>query len=244
MGVLKSTVQYRKLGQILLKARITGTIDDECFVDNKRRVDLPPMWENLEHYRKWYSHFYRRDYWQDRPLRFEVWLEKDTTSFLVEAITKKWGVPLRVSTGYFSRRFLYQAAKEIAHQINPIYIAYIGDFDPSGLDIERSAKEGTTTNGRRREGLLEILQRQFGWTTSRFEAQITWRRLGITEDDFYSLPETAKVPIKQDGWDENGDAKRGDPSLGCPHGTECFRGYVGSRELDRGRIYSAIAGWN
>ena len=212
MGILESTTEYGNLNRLIMQARVRGDISDDCFVDNKRRTTVPSTWTSLQEYRQWCVEIYRRDYWEEQPNHVEVWLEKDTTSFIVDRTTREWGVPLRVSTGYFSRSFLYSIADELSDNIKPIYIFYIGDFDPSGLDIERCAREGNGLQGsRRREGLRDILLSQMAWTASDFDEQIHWQRIGIMKSDFDELPESAKVDVKQDGEDEDGAFKKGDP---------------------------------
>jgi hypothetical protein len=212
-GLIDSTKDIAKVTNICRENRVNGTFEDECFVDNRRRVDEPNSWKNLADYREWYSGFYRRNFWQDQPQRIECWLEKDTTSFLVQDVANKWGIPLRVSTGYFSRPFLCRAAHDLGEIIKPISIVYIGDFDPTGLDIERAARCGNDLDGpQRREGLFDILKKKYNWDFDRFTDQITWKRIGITHSDFLNLPEPARIPIKQDLSDENGErTKRGDP---------------------------------
>jgi hypothetical protein len=213
MGLIKSTKEIGSVTTMCVNARISGTFDDECFVDNRRRVAQANTWSDLDEYREWCSRIYRRDCWQDQLRHIECWLEKDTTSFLVESTTKQWGIPLRVSTGYFSRPFLCRAARDIGDLIKPVTIVYIGDHDPTGLDIERAARRGNGSLGtQRREGLFDILEQKYDWDAERFYQQISWKRIGTTHPDFLALPNSAKVPIKQDKDDENGERlKRGDP---------------------------------
>jgi hypothetical protein len=118
-------------------------------------------------------------------------------------------------------------ARAMSGTLVPIIILYIGDFDPSGLDIERAAMRGETNDewkarrireGRtgnqsqeRKDGLKEHLEKHYGWEPGRFESQVTWTRVGITEDDLRNIPERARVSVKAGTRDIDGKIiKKGD----------------------------------
>ena len=204
-GLLSSTGRkdYTKLMRALLTARIRGAdsewgIDDDCIVDNRRRVEENPTWNGLQEFKRWAASIYIRDHWATQPVHFECWLEKDTAAFLVSEVTSKYNVPLRVSTGSFSRSFLVHAADRIHSELpKPSTVVYVGDCDAKGWDIERAAREGNGQCGaRRREGLLHILQKRHGWTAEECRERITWRRLAVTERDFRAMPARYKVNVK------------------------------------------------
>lgn len=210
MGLLDSTKDFHNFNRALNRALESGehtneNFDDDCFDDNRRRTDRPMQWANLEEFVNETVPWYRRDFWQDQPERVEVWLEKDTAAFLVKDTTNECGVPLRISSGHYSRTFLYKAAQSIAGTSVPLTVLYIGDFDPSGLDVERAARRGS--NGR--DGVADFLEKDFGWRPGRFEKQVKWLRLGVSLDDYKTMPVKARVSLKEDG--NNGDKERGDP---------------------------------
>jgi hypothetical protein len=215
MGLLSSTAEFhafnRKLNynldNPLLKAE--DNFSDDCFLDNRRRVDYPWNFENLAEFKDWYSSRYHRDPWQTQPECVEVWLEKDTIAALVEEVTTELDVKLRVSAGSFSRTFLHKAAKEISSTLVPINILYCGDFDPSGLfRIEEPAKAG----------LRSFLIEEFEWTDEKYERLIRWQRVGVTEAEYHTIAAEARVSLKDDESAEGGKLK-GDSSV------ERFRGF-------------------
>lgn len=211
-GLLSSTTDFHNFNRAMNRVLEDGTrcdehFSDECFDDNRRRTQLTPTWRNKAEFVESCSEAWRLDYWQNQPTRVEVFLEKDTASFLVQEVTERLQVPLRVSAGNFSRTFLYRIAESISSTNVPIKILYIGDFDPSGLDIERAAMRGS--NGR--EGLADFLQNDFGWKLGRFEKQVTWVRVGVTEDEWRTMPDKARVPLKDKSQKDDGTWKKGDP---------------------------------
>ena len=93
-----------------------------------------------------------------------------------------WGIPAIYGWGGCQ-----ETARSISGTNVPLTIFYIGDFDPSGLNIEQTAKRG----------VADFLKHEFGWMSGRFEKQVTWQRIGVTEKEYYSMPECARVPLKR-----------------------------------------------
>jgi hypothetical protein len=213
-GLLDSTKDFHNCNRAINRALETGeytdeNFDDDCFDDNRRRTLCPRQWSNIKCWLRQIieDEDYQRRLWQDQPERVECWLEKDTVSFLVQNMTWRWGVPLRISSGHYSRTFLRKIAESISISGTsvPLRVFYIGDFDPSGLDVERAARRGSDG----RDGVADFLEKDFGWEPGRFERQVTWVRLGVTEEDYRMMPAKARVSLKEDG--NNGKKRRGDP---------------------------------
>jgi hypothetical protein len=80
---------------------------------------------------------YRRDLWAQQDVYVEVWLEKDALAGVVIEVTENWDVPLMVTRGYPSLTFVAAAADAMRQKHRPIFIYYLGDRDPSGVDIPR-----------------------------------------------------------------------------------------------------------
>lgn len=194
---------FTALSNLTRAARVSGELDDACFVDN--RCEVVTGWdmgyETIGGYMWRDPRNYYRNRWQDQPKHTtEVWLEKDTTAVLLRDVVSKWDCTFRIAHGGYGRAFLYRAAKELSEVAKPITILYFGDFDPKGLDIERAARKGNDKLGdRRREGLFDILVSKFGWTEERITNQIYWQRIGATENDFRNPKmDRFKIPTKKD----------------------------------------------
>jgi hypothetical protein len=207
MALLISTKDFhafnRKLNLALANPIIKDSenFSDECFLDNRRTVHTPWNFENILEFKEWCATQYHRNLWQTQPKRVEVWLEKDTIAALVNETTSEMDVTLRVSAGSFSRTFLYIAAKEISSTLVPYFILYCGDFDPSGIfRIEQPAKRDF-------EGFLVS---EFGWTQQKIDRLIHWKRVGVTEAEYWSMPEKARIPLKEDKVDDEGTKIKGD----------------------------------
>jgi hypothetical protein len=60
---------------------------------------------------------------------------------VIYRVTAAWDVPLMVTRGYPSISFLHNAAMAIEGEEKSTFIYYLGDWDPSGLDIERNIED-------------------------------------------------------------------------------------------------------
>ncbi len=81
--------------------------------------------------------------WAKQPIIAEIWIEKDALAKTIEAWVDE--VNIRVNRGYSSWTFIYENVKELKSILNreheKVVILYLGDLDPSGVDIERFLKE-------------------------------------------------------------------------------------------------------
>lgn len=79
------------------------------------------------------------DPWAAMKRHVEIWLEKDALAQLIDEVTGKFYVKLAVNRGYASWTFLWEGARDL-RQLNDgddVILLYLGDHDPSGLDIQR-----------------------------------------------------------------------------------------------------------
>lgn len=70
----------------------------------------------------------------------EMWLEKSSTYALIQDILKRFKVGVQISKGYGSRTMFWNALRRAERQ-GIKRVGYLGDFDPSGLDILRVTRK-------------------------------------------------------------------------------------------------------
>lgn len=70
----------------------------------------------------------------------EMWLEKFSTYALIQDILKQFKVGVQISKGYGSRTMFWNALLRAERQ-GVKKVGYLGDFDPSGLDILRVTRK-------------------------------------------------------------------------------------------------------
>jgi len=84
--------------------------------------------------------------WADQPQVAEIWIEKEALAKTVQSWTDSLGVKIRVNKGYSSWTFLYENCRELKSYLRDEYhekvvVFYLGDLDPSGVDMERFLQE-------------------------------------------------------------------------------------------------------
>ena len=136
------TQEYAKLSNILTKGRMAGIVDWDA-IEDRLRVPKLPYWvfdipdainDTIRHYRLNRQHG-QRNY-------VEVWCEKDALSNVLYRITSKYHIRLMVNRGYSSTTAMHDAYKRFKNSNKEnIYILYLGDHDPSGLDMIRDVKD-------------------------------------------------------------------------------------------------------
>jgi hypothetical protein len=106
-------------------------------VDEVRESEIVSMWDDPAGYMDSVKTSYRRNNWADQPNHVEIFSEKATVLGSLRPITQKYGVMLRACRGFGSTGMetvigdLFEGIKK------PITVYYLGDHDPSGIDIQR-----------------------------------------------------------------------------------------------------------
>lgn len=139
--VPKTEAAYRTtVCRLLTELRLNGTIPFGYIADNTRWMRKPDTFNTVDEMLQTNIQAYRRSLWTGMPAYIEVWIEKDALAGVISEITYNWDVPLMVTRGYPSLSYLYTAAEVMKSKNKPVYIYYLGDWDPSGLDISRSTE--------------------------------------------------------------------------------------------------------
>jgi len=136
--------QYKRLGNLVSDARLAGLIDWACIVDRTRVVRRQSTWNSPADIIASCASQYRIDKWQFQAWRPFVWVEKEALAGILRPVCEKWNVPYLACRGYVSQSAMYRTALEMltvstAGQ-KPI-ILYLGDHDPSGIDMTRDVLE-------------------------------------------------------------------------------------------------------
>lgn len=132
--------EYAKLSILLVKGRMAGIVDWEA-IEDRLRIPYIPYWVNdLEGAIDDTISQYRLDRQKGQKTYIEIWIEKDALSGVLRRITSYYHVNLMVNRGYSSCSAMHDGYKRFVNQQNlgkKIVILYLGDHDPSGLDMIR-----------------------------------------------------------------------------------------------------------
>jgi len=177
---------YKRLSRVMVKAREDGDVPVNCLEDRSRRGlgrgDIG--YNSAEEYLKkkittlqdsWKS--FTMPMWDDQPKNVMISLEKDALSRLVSREANRFSVRTFPTRGYPSFSFVQEMSRYITNQLGgkPTMVLYFGDFDPSGVDIERDLSERLERYGAK---------------------DFTVQRIALTADQIkkYSLP---PMPVKR-----------------------------------------------
>ena len=143
---------YKRLSRIMVKAREQGDAPISCLEDRSRRIlgRGDTEYESAEEFlaRKlaslqdsWKS--YTMPMWNDQQYNVVVSLEKGALSRLVSKVANMYSVRTFPTRGYPSFTYVQRMASYIRKRLKgkQTVVIYFGDFDPSGIDIERDLTE-------------------------------------------------------------------------------------------------------
>jgi len=143
---------YKRLSRLMVRAREERDVPVNCLEDRSRRIlgrgdtgynsaedFLKQRFANLQS--SWKS--FNMPRWDDQPVYLVVSLEKDALSRLVSDIANRYAVRTFPTRGYPSFTYVQNMASYIRNRLKdkPTVVLYFGDFDPSGIDIERDLTE-------------------------------------------------------------------------------------------------------
>jgi hypothetical protein len=135
---------YKKLDRFMTWARDAGMVDWDAIEDRTREVMTHQSWRNPEYAVADAARWYQEDLWADQKWRPEVWIEKEALVGVIEEVCGRYRVPYLAQRGSASTTIKYQAGDRFAGHISqdhvPVVI-YLGDHDPTGIDITRDNAE-------------------------------------------------------------------------------------------------------
>ncbi|HEB13551.1 MAG TPA: hypothetical protein ENI13_01070 [candidate division CPR3 bacterium] len=136
--------EYAKLSTLLVKGRMAGVVDWDA-IEDRIRVPFLPYWvEDIEAAINDTIEQYRLDRQDGQDVYIELWVEKDALSGVLKRITSHYHIKLMVNRGYSSCTAIHDAYlrfREEEREDKKIVILYLGDHDPSGLDMVRDIED-------------------------------------------------------------------------------------------------------
>ena len=139
---------YKRLSRIMVKAREQRDVPVNCLEDRSRRIlgRGDTGYASAEEFLRRRITGLKESYkeftllmWDDQPNYVIVSLEKDALSRLMSDIANQYSVRTFPTRGYPSFTYVNRMATYIRNRLKgkPTVVLYFGDFDPSGIDIER-----------------------------------------------------------------------------------------------------------
>lgn len=138
--------EYSKLSTLLKEGRMGGVVDWDAIEDRLRKPDKPASFESPSDILNAAINQYALPRQQNQNNYVEVWVEKDALSGVLKRVTEKYHIPIMVNRGYSSVSAMYDSYvrfKDAYDEGKNIVVLYLGDFDPSGLDMIRDIQDRT-----------------------------------------------------------------------------------------------------
>ena len=130
---------YKGLSETLNRARWAGLLPLDCLDDLGRVADIPQSWRQPSDVVRDAAYWYRSDWWAGTQPCVEVWAEKAAVAGIVGPVADEYGVPFLACRGFSSLTALAEAAGRLRGR--DAVVLYVGDHDPSGLDMDRDLAE-------------------------------------------------------------------------------------------------------
>lgn len=141
-GRIPNLVQeYSKLSRIMVFGRMNGLVDWD-YIEDRFRLPWLPYWnEGPADALKDTIDQYRLDRQKGQENYIEIWTEKDAVSNILKKSSDFYHIRLVVNRGYTSCSAIKKAFERLSHRFTnykqDLTILYVGDHDPSGLDMIR-----------------------------------------------------------------------------------------------------------
>ena len=133
---------YKRLGDVIQKARDAGYISWQSIVDRLRGIYGYNTWDTADDFIHDQADRFHLDPWRDQERRVQVWVEKDALSGVIQRAANRWRVDYFPNKGYVSASSIWTAARTMMEsECNDWLILHLGDHDPSGIDMSRDIEE-------------------------------------------------------------------------------------------------------
>lgn len=202
--------EYAKLSTLLKEGRMGGIVDWDAIEDRLRKPYTPASFETPQEIIEAAHKQYRKDRMRGQDTYIEVWVEKDALSGVLKRVTSQYGVPILVNRGYSSCSSMfdsYNRFKDSMDDKSKTVILYLGDYDPSGIDMIRDIKERT-----REFFLRHFIHEIESEAAAEQEPSVRSNNFIIWFDNYFEIVPIALTRAQIDKYDppEN-PAKRTDP---------------------------------
>lgn len=135
---------YKRILSLLVDLRYNGVIDWDAIEDRARESSRPSQWKHISGLIDSALYAYRLPRWKDQDYYLELYCEKQALEGILKPVADKYHIYYGSNKGYSSASAMYRIAKRMDDKIyaNKICkLIYLGDHDPSGLDMVRDIQE-------------------------------------------------------------------------------------------------------
>jgi len=143
-GSKNNPKSYAKIGDLVTQGRMAGLLDWDMIEDRTREMIQPPMWKNPSEIVQAAAGQFAIDRWKEQNNHVEVMVEKSALEGVLIPVCRELGIRFTANRGYSSASTMYEAGQRLRHFVRmgkEVHIIYLGDHDPSGMDMTRDIRE-------------------------------------------------------------------------------------------------------
>jgi hypothetical protein len=135
---------YKRVTDLVVDLRYAGRMDWAVIEDRGRTPSMPSQWDSVGDLIDSAVSSYRLSRWKDQDWYVELYCEKQALEAVLKPLAKKYHIFFGVNKGYTSASVMYDIAMRMDKKIDEgkmCVILYLGDHDPSGLDMVRDIQK-------------------------------------------------------------------------------------------------------
>jgi hypothetical protein len=183
-GRLASMAEVKRVERALGIAREHGIIPWEWVVDDTRTIECEPAWDNPQEFVESITGQYRKNRWARQTYRVFIVCEKNTIRGSIMPVVEAYGVEFLPMHGFSSKTKAHDLAVLSQHSKQPIFVLYLGDHDPSGMQM----CEVDLPKRLNRYGQQRMLLKRIAITRAQINAA------GLTNQAIAAKPEDPRYP--------------------------------------------------
>jgi len=139
VGIEKNENGYGKIQRVALAMRKERELPYHWVADHSRSIWGMNMFSGLNDAAEIWASNYRLDFWDNRPEKVEIWLEKTALASALQPDTGKYRVDLAPTSGFASEGFVEKAVRGVANSGKEKLVIYsLYDFDKVGQDASNA----------------------------------------------------------------------------------------------------------
>lgn len=136
---------YDSIVALVTKGRLMGLIDWDAVEDRTREQQSQSAWSTPRDILESSAACFRTQRWDNQPYFMAVLIEKEALSNVIWPVCEELGITFMANRGYASASALYELGKRLQFHRDQrrkhLRVLYLGDHDPSGIDMTRDVRE-------------------------------------------------------------------------------------------------------
>lgn len=135
---------YKNFGNLISDARLAGLVDWNAIKDRGREMVVNSHWSSPKRILESAAWSFALDKWEGQANYVELMVEKQALEGVLQPVCAELDIPFTANKGYSSSSYMKEAGDRFRRQSiygKNVHIIYLGDHDPSGVDMTRDVED-------------------------------------------------------------------------------------------------------